>query len=202
MDNIVVKTRERIDAIIGAMMAKYQKLTNDLEETYRAIEEQRQRVKEAAAACDIETYKAEAAKLTELTNSAKEMEAWQRDLWNADRVSEKESEETIAALRAYNAEINRAYEKAVADMLRKLIAITEQRNKDSNEAYNVVNAWTSRIRPNYISPDTIYAATGTHKNDKPVPIHPEHFRCPYAKLIEQFVDNPQIVNLLHKYPEP
>lgn len=170
MENIVEKTAARIEAMMKERADKLQKIDENVEQLYIEIDKQRQRVKEAAAAVDVELYKAEQQKLDELQAQVKTLDNWKRQITETEKVTEAESEKTIAAILEYEITKEAEYKKAAGKLLKELAALTDKHIQDAERAEAVLRSWTSRIRPNYISSGTIYA-NGTSKSDTPVPVH-------------------------------
>ncbi len=169
--NLLDSTMERIRFIENSRAEKLNDLTIELETTYSAIESQRKRVTEAAASTDLEAYRHAQKKLKELQESAKTLEQWKQDLERSDKVTEKESEDTIAALLSYEHKQVAEYMKAAGKLMIELKTLTEKHIEDSLAAERVLYAWTSRVRANYIDPSTIFT-NEPRKLEEPKEIHP------------------------------
>lgn len=176
MKNLLDRTQERIRAIKNARAEKLNSLTVELETTYSAIESQRKRVTECAAAAELETYRQEQTKLKELQDNAKILEQWKRDLEVAPKVTEKESEDTIAALLAYENNLERSYKEAAGKILLEFKKLTDKHLEEAEAAERVLINWTNDIRPNYKSSSyingSIQCEDGKFKSKNPVTIHP------------------------------
>lgn len=176
MKNLLDSTMERISAIENARAEKITKIALEIETTYSAIESQRKRVTDAAASADLETYRREQVKLRELQENKATLEQWQADHNKAPKVAEAESENTIAALLAYEASLEADYRAAAGKLFMALKALTDKHMEEARAAERVLTAWTTKIRANYKSSNYINGSTrcedGMYKSNKPVPIHP------------------------------
>lgn len=174
--NLPDKIQERIRGIKNARAEKLNSLSLELETTYSAIETQRKRVTEAAASTDIAAYRQERLKLKDLQESAKDLEEWIKDPSWRGMVSEKESEETFAALLAYEHSLENDYKSAAGKLIIQLKELTDKHIEDASAAEQVLINWENDIRPNYKSNSQINGGTrcedGTYKGPNPIKIHP------------------------------
>ena len=196
MKNILDSTQARIRTIKSARAEKLSSLTVELETTYSAIDSQRKRVTEAAASTDIGSYRQEQLKLKELQENAKILEQWIRDLSVSPKVSEKESDDTIAALLAYEDSLENSYKAAAGKLLLELKNLTDKHIAEACAAEQVLTNWTNDIRANYKSSSYISGSTqgedGMYKGDKPVSVHPVGYRG--------WLHTPHIVSFLSAEP--
>ena len=169
--DLIKRVKNRIEEILTIRENDIKNINTKKDEIAAAIEEQKQIMEKASAAFDIKAY-SEAKIKTEILGTQGEMyDKRLEQLIKKELVSEAESEKTIADLLRYETELENTFSDNVLKLIYQIKKLCDEHAANAREAETVLQLWTSKVRPNYISPGTVFA-NGTNKSDRPVKIHP------------------------------
>ncbi len=170
--DILKNTRDRIAFLLKQKEEAINTDNEALVQLAAQIEEENNAADAAAAANDPAAYRAAKNKISELTSRIEFCRTRLHQYGKMGVVSEKESEETIAALLQYEQDLEAEFRHKAGILFLQLKEVVDAQFLAAQEAETVLNDWTRRIRANYVRPGAVFASTGTCKNDKPVEIHP------------------------------
>lgn len=197
MENIIKKTQDRIAELLKEKEQAINVDNDALIQIAAQIEAENTAAEDAAAVNDPEAFRAARAKIVELTSKAEYHRAHLRRYGSKEIVSEKESEDTIAALLRYEGDLESEFKRKAGELLIQLKALVDEQYMAALDAENTIREWTSKIRPNYVSTSTTYSATGTNKNVKPVPVHPfGYFGGAEVAYIDNFLKVPMTFKIM------
>ena len=191
-----MNTAERILARIADLeqtKAENEKLSREkIAEIEAAIAKQDRRQETAIMECDIDGYK---MAQTELDNLSIELEMYKRKKHD-NGVTEAESEAVIIELLDYERSLDDGFRETAGAILMQLKSELDAYSLKIAQTENAIREWSSKVRPNYYNPDTVYP-NGTHKSDRPVTIHAfGYFGIPEAGLIDTYLRIPMISRIL------
>lgn len=172
MDNSIIQdTNKRIAELEKRKAADIANIEKHLQRISSAIADQRKRAAKAAENMSASEYSSATAEKSKLEIEASMYSDRLKQIQGKEMVTAEESEATIAALLAYEKQLEAEFAEALAPHLKAIKELTDKQRADAAEAETTLREWTYRIRPNYISKGTTYP-DGTNRSPVPVPIHP------------------------------
>ena len=172
--NIVDKAREFIEAETTARGTEVADIESKLTLSREALGNANLAMKAATERTDLEAY-ATAKADKEAAEIAVEMYTSRLEqIIHKDFISEAESDNIIAELKAHAAQLDDDFRSKAAPILAQLDALAAAYLRDVMDTVSTARTWTQKIRPYYISNGTQYfdKETGQMTNRSPRPVDP------------------------------
>lgn len=194
--NTTAAVKEKMAALKNAKNSELAKISTELTAARTEKTEQQKALKEATENTNFEEYEKAKAGILRASTKIEMLTARYDQIKNKEFVTEKESDETIDAIKAYENELGKKYNEAIAEPLRILEKLTADYNAAIMDAENTMRIWTSEIHANYRSETTTYR-NGTNRSDTPVPVRNLRYEgVGSSNLIGELIKNAIIAGII------
>ena len=190
-ENVVIATQNRIRELKEKKAAELEHIDNELNQAIIEFEEANKAMQAAMEATDIEAYGETKRKQLEAKNKKEMYSGRYKQLKACEYLTEKESDEVIDNILAYEGEIAGAYEEELKKILDDLKAVHEKYIADAQDAENTIRTWTTQIHANYQSRGSasyVDDFTGERTDRSPHPIGVKQTRSRKSEIVTTFLE--------------
>ena len=149
IDSALEKITERIETLNRQYNAKLSDLDEGIRKASEENEADRQRMEDAAASIDLQSFSAAKEKSITSENMLEMLRTKRAQVVNAGKVTLEESDAQIDEIKAIEADLAEDFKKRVAVELQKLVEICNNYSDKVQTAEDLITRWTSEIHANY-----------------------------------------------------
>ena len=192
--NIAQEVQARIHEMQESKAAQLKEIQDKQTEAQTQKEAAALAMKDATERMDLDAYE-EAKQAKHKAQTALDMYSGRyTQIKQQEYISEKESDEVIASLLAYEKQLAEDFKAAASPHLLALKEILQEYKGAVQDTENTINTWHREIHANYLSQTTTYAETGTNRSPNPIPVHTTPYTgCSEAHRLNEYLKNAEII---------
>ena len=176
MVNVTEKVKQQIRDLKNCRENEMNGLKAKLSDAQARLQTAKDAADEATRKTDLKAFQTAQEQIRQASSAVEMYTRRQKQLYNAEIISQKESDAVIDRLLQYEKDLDKEFTTAIKEKLDEVREILKTYEKVIGDTESTIHTWTQTIRPNYrtfgrstyVDPET-GKATDVSKN--PVPVH-------------------------------